>query len=257
MHWSGLIGQPAKVVHDDWLWMPLVIVQEVEASEITLVTYPEHEACIDEDGVIGVANEFSPQPAPKPWYKQVKKWASVHFLLIGILLALIVAGVYPSLGAAGGPLVPSITSALIAVPGMFFLSGATIRLRDFGRSARVWWFNLYVQGFTWIFIPLSVFVVVKLLELAAYFSSIFLDGLLIMACVPMTINNSFVLARAVHGNEAAAIFNSVVANFSGVFLSPLLIIALVAPVEGFDFGAVTTELSYKVCSCVDVNRSSC
>lgn len=229
--------------------MALLLVQDAGGAGLELIGGAgpgDLAAHFDEEDIIEIADEFQPGRRGRPWSARIRHWLDIHFLLIGILLALLVAGVYPALGAAGGPLVPSVTSALIAVPGIFFVSGISVHLHEFKKSIRFWRFNLYVQGFTWVVIPLVVFIVVQLLALSSFFSMVFLDGLLVMACVPMTINNSFVLARAVHGNEAAAILNSVVGNFVGVVLSPLLIVLLVAPVGGFDFAGVTAELAYKV-----------
>lgn len=58
------------------------------------------------------------------------------------------------------------------------------------------------------------------------------DGLMILACLPPTINMSISQTQASGGNMMTAIFNAVFGNFIGVFLTPILAISLMGVGQG-------------------------
>jgi sodium/bile acid cotransporter 7 len=46
-------------------------------------------------------------------------------------------------------------------------------------------------------------------------------SLITVACMPPPVSSAVILTRAAHGNETAAIFNSVLGSFLGVIITPL------------------------------------
>jgi solute carrier family 10 (sodium/bile acid cotransporter), member 7 len=72
------------------------------------------------------------------------------------------------------------------------------------------------------------------------------DGMVICACLPMSINMVFILSKQAGGDEAAAIFNAAFGNMAGVFLSPLLILGYLGVMPGVDLVQVFYKLSLQV-----------
>lgn len=103
-------------------------------------------------------------------------------------------------------------------------SGMGIRTRDFTAAMFRMKFNLFVQTFSFCALSSIVFGVTRLLVKINFLLPELANGLVMVACVPATINSVAVLTKQGGGDEAAAIFNSAFANFLGIFVSPILIL---------------------------------
>lgn len=79
--------------------------------------------------------------------------------------------------------------------------------------------NFLIQFFNFGLIPLLTTLLAPL-----YPDPIFRDGLLVLSCLPCTINICVAQTLAAGGNMATAIFNAIFANVVGVVLTPLLAI---------------------------------
>src|SRR3546814_143360 len=134
------------------------------------------------------------------WQQRLWKFANEQFLILGAIVAVAVAAAYPPLGRSGGPLVPSMTTGTVAVAIVFFVSGLTLRSSELKDAALYVKFNSYVQLFNLVFIPAVVFALAKLM-LAGGFERELVDGLIIMACVPTSIQMSVVMTKSAKGNE--------------------------------------------------------
>lgn len=60
----------------------------------------------------------------------------------------------------------------------------------------------------------------------------FRDGLIVLGCLPCTINICVAQTLAAGANLGTAIFNAIFANVAGVFLTPLLAIYLLGAGQG-------------------------
>ena len=81
------------------------------------------------------------------------------------------------------------------------------------------------------------------------------DGMVICACLPMTISSVTVMTKASKGDEGAAVFNCAFGNFLGVFVSPLLIFVFVGAKSGeLDLGNVLYKLTLRVLAPVAVGQ---
>lgn len=59
-----------------------------------------------------------------------------------------------------------------------------------------------------------------------------LKGLIVLSCLPTTISMSFMMSTLMGANEGAALFNSTIGNFIGIFVSPLSILLLIGEGSG-------------------------
>ena len=51
-----------------------------------------------------------------------------------------------------------------------------------------------------------------------------------LSCMPPPVSSAVILTKAVGGNEAAAVFNSILGSFLGVFVTPLTLFLMVSTV---------------------------
>ena len=166
----------------------------------------------------------------------VPSFAQKNFFILAMAVAVGLARLAPSLGAKGGPLRPEVTVDKLATSALFVLSGLALPLRDIRRAATTGWRLIaVVQLFSLGAMPLLVAGLVRLLRAASSSSSSFyssllqddtLDGLLVMASVPTTVNMCVVLTTAAGGDVAGAILNAVVGNLAGIVVTPLWLFRL-------------------------------
>uniref|UniRef100_A0A7S2TT72 Uncharacterized protein n=1 Tax=Lotharella oceanica TaxID=641309 RepID=A0A7S2TT72_9EUKA len=148
-----------------------------------------------------------------------------RFFLYFLILSIAVAGAYPPAGRKKGPLYPPITVSWVAVVLIFFITGLKLKSAELTKAAAYWRLNIYVLCFTFIFIPLTVYILALILRQTAYNSDI-IDGMIVMGCLPTTISTCVILTKTASGNEAASVFNATVSNFLGIFLTPALLLLL-------------------------------
>ena len=142
---------------------------------------------------------------------------------IHILLAMLVAKLYPPLGAIY--LQPQITATWLAVIIIFIIVGLGLKTKELSRAFQQLHFNLFVQCYNFGVVSLLVFSITKLLTTWHVLNPALADGMVICASLPMAINCLIVLTSSTGGNDAAALFNTSFANIVGIFVSPLIILA--------------------------------
>lgn len=154
--------------------------------------------------------------------KKMRKWGGQNWLILGEVAVIIAAWLNPSIGATGGPLRPEITISKLAIFIIFFINGIALELagdpEEVAKSAKS---NLFIQMFNFGFIP----IIVKYLA-PLYPNKEFVDGLLLLGCLPCTINISVAQTLSAGCDMGTAIFNAIFGNVVGVFLTPLLSIAM-------------------------------
>jgi len=82
-----------------------------------------------------------------------------------------------------------------------------------------------------------------------------LDGLLILSCLPTTINMAIFLTSACGGNVASALCNSVISNLAGVFITPALLFRFFGTDIQLPFVDMVMKLSNKVLLPVAVGQA--
>ncbi|XP_048778874.1 sodium/bile acid cotransporter 7-like isoform X3 [Ostrea edulis] len=146
-----------------------------------------------------------------------------NWFLCGIVFVICLASVAPTIGAKGGILRPEITVKFVAVFIIFFNSGISLRSEDLTRALVQFKLHIFIQGWTFVIFPLVINLLVSLLK-DGLFEKLLLQGLLVLGCMPPPVSSAVILTKSVSGNEAAAIFNSAVGSFLGIFITPSLIL---------------------------------
>jgi sodium/bile acid cotransporter 7 len=72
------------------------------------------------------------------------------------------------------------------------------------------------------------------------------NGMVICACMPLSVTLVIVLTKSAEGNEAAAILNAAFGSLLGVFVSPLLILAYIGIHADIDMATVFFKLVLRV-----------
>jgi solute carrier family 10 (sodium/bile acid cotransporter), member 7 len=164
--------------------------------------------------------------------------------LILIVIAILIAKAYPPLGA--NYLKPDITSTWIAVIIIFLLAGLSLKTSEFTKAMLNWQYNTVLQVFNFGVVSSIAFGVSRALKGSQVISQDLADGMVVCACMPMTISMVVVLTKAANGDEATAVFNSAIGNFIGVFLSPLLILGYLGVTGDIDLVRVFYQLALRV-----------
>ena len=173
------------------------------------------------------------------------QWLDKRYFLVGMVLAIVLAAIYPVAGAKGGALQSKISSGWVAVCVIFFLSGWSLKTRELVKAALYCKLNSVVQLFSLVFVPLVIYGLVSLLYLTSLDDKL-LKGLLISACLPTTVSMCVVLTKTAGGNDAAAIFNAAFGNLLGIFVTPLSILVLVGSESSMALGEVLLKLVLKI-----------
>ena len=102
----------------------------------------------------------------------------------------------------------------------FVMQGLSLKLNELKHAVRLYKFNAFLQFYNLGFIPVVVFAGSRLLMWSGILIKDMCDGMVVTACLPMTINMVLVLTASSGGNEACALLNATAGNFMGVFMTP-------------------------------------
>ncbi len=144
----------------------------------------------------------------------------IDWFLAGMIAAVGVAWLFPSLGAKDGPLHPDLVNKL-GVALIFFLNGVSLSFASMKAGALRWPLHLVVQAGTFLLFPL---VGLGLLALGGgVFSPALALGFFFLCALPSTVSSSVAMTSAAKGNVPAAVFNATLSSVIGVFVTPLWI----------------------------------
>ncbi len=170
----------------------------------------------------------------------IKRWLAQNWFLAGMAASVVLAGVFPRPGAAGGVLHPAVlTKAGVAL--IFFLHGATLSFASFKAGAMRWPLHVLVQATTFLLFPLIGLGVIAALD--GRVSADLRLGIFYLCALPSTVSSSVAMTAAARGNVAAAVFNATLSSLLGIFLTPMWVGA-VASVSGaaLPIGSVMLDL---------------
>jgi sodium/bile acid cotransporter 7 len=152
-----------------------------------------------------------------------------------LILAVVLASFLPASGVAGEVL-GSVTTVAIAL--LFFLHGAKLSREALVSGLTHWRLHLLVLCATFVMFPL-LGLMIGPLALAFLTPDLYL-GILFLCTLPSTVQSSISFTSIARGNVAAAVCSASASNFIGIFLTPLLVGALVVQgtAGGSSFDAV-------------------
>jgi sodium/bile acid cotransporter 7 len=137
--------------------------------------------------------------------------------MVGLLGAVLLAFLFPQLGARDGPLQAG-RLARAGVMLIFFLQGLALRPRELASGAGNLRLHALVQGWIFLLSP-CVFIPAALLLRAAGHPDL-AAGFIYLALIPTTISSAIAFTAAAGGNVPAALFNTTFSNIFGVFWVP-------------------------------------
>ena len=97
------------------------------------------------------------------------------------------------------------------------MAGLGLKSNEFSKAFKRLYFNLFVQTFNFGVVSGVVFGISR--ALIPIIGQDLADGMVVAACLPLTINMVLVLTKAAGGNEASAIFNAAFGNVSFVYIA--------------------------------------
>jgi sodium/bile acid cotransporter 7 len=184
-----------------------------------------------------------------PKLRRIASFIEKNFFLMGMFFAVGFARAFPSLGKTGGILKPELIIGKYGVAAVFLLSGLSLELSQLTKAYASVKLNTLVQTIifaVWPFlvgVPLTSF-------LNAFLPGIFprplTEGLLILTCLPTTVNMNVILTSASGGNVASALCNAVVSNLGGIFATPFLLFRFFGSQISLPFMDMLIKLANKV-----------
>jgi sodium/bile acid cotransporter 7 len=124
------------------------------------------------------------------------------------------------LGVNGGIMRPELFIGKFGVTCIFLLSGVSLELSELKSALANFKLNFLVQAGSFLVWPFLVGVpltnAIKRF-LPNLFPKALLEGILILTCLPTTVNMCVLLTGAADGNVAASLANAVMGNMMGIF----------------------------------------
>ena len=132
--------------------------------------------------------------------KKLLAFADTNSFLVGLFFALVTSKIYPSLGVDGGLLHPELFVGKYGVGMIFLLSGLSLQTSALAKAVSNVRLNGLIQISTFVLWPFVVG-----LPLRAFLTSVMpnlipsalADGLLILTCLPTTVNMCIMLTSSV------------------------------------------------------------
>jgi sodium/bile acid cotransporter 7 len=140
------------------------------------------------------------------------------WFLPGMVVATVLAWLFPDPGAAGGWMHPELLTK-IGIALIFFLHGVALSFAALKAGTLRWPLHLVVQTSTFLLFPLLGLGLMQLLE--GRVAPELALGCFYLCALPSTVSSSVALTSAAGGNVAGALFNATLSSLLGVFLTPL------------------------------------
>jgi sodium/bile acid cotransporter 7 len=143
--------------------------------------------------------------------------------LLAILASAILASFLPARGLTMTVLHGATTAAIFL---LFFLYGARIAPREALRCLAHWKLHVTILAFTYVLFPLLGLALRPLS--GTWLSPDLYTGLLYLCLVPSTVQSSIAFTSIARGNVPGAIVSASASNLLGVFVTPTLVVAVMA-----------------------------
>lgn len=162
------------------------------------------------------------------------------WFLKGMVLAVVLAFLWPAPGAKGGFLHPELLNK-IGIALVFFLNGLGLSLASLKDGALRWRVHLLIQSCTFLIFPILGWALLK--ASGGWISADLKTGFFYLCALPSTVSSSVALTIAARGNVAVAVFNATLSSLIGVVLTPLWMAWILGSSgAGFDVGPVIVDL---------------
>lgn len=153
----------------------------------------------------------------------MKKWIRSNGFVLGLLLAVLLAFLFPEPGSRSGFLHPEIlNNAGIAL--ILFLQGLSLAFEKVKNGASNWKLHIFIQLYTFVIFPLAGLMLNMIVP--TFWTAepqAIRQGFLFLCVLPSTVSTSVVLTSVARGNTVGALFNAALSNILGVFITPILV----------------------------------
>ena len=159
----------------------------------------------------------------------MQKYLKKHTFTLWLLLAVILAVLFPAFGSKGGLLYPELSTS-IGVWLIFFLQGIALPTSELtsGYSPK----RLHAFVLSWNYIIFPIVVGVLLLPLSLAVPNELRLGFWLLAILPTTVSSAVVFSTVSRGNTSNAIFSTVFSNLLSVLLVPAVAVAYLSVESG-------------------------
>lgn len=141
---------------------------------------------------------------------------TISFMLFGVILAFI----FPNLGAKGGPFHLDLV-AKYGVSVIFFIHGANLSFEKLKAGLANWRLHLISQGLTYLFFPIvGILVFFGLSGFLDYYLRI---GIFFLCTVSSTIASSITMTGIAGGNIGGAVWDATISGLIGIFFTPFMV----------------------------------
>jgi len=171
-------------------------------------------------------------------------FADRQFFLVGVISAISAAAVAPGIGGRS-PLL-SLGVSWGAPFGIFLIAGVNMPTGKLAKAATRVRAHAAIQAFSVLLVPLLTVAVCTPLSAAGLLSPVIRDAFLVLSVLPTTVNMCVALSRAAGGDEALAVFNAVLGNLLGIFVTPLMLLLLLGRTGAVPIAATVRSLALKV-----------
>jgi sodium/bile acid cotransporter 7 len=149
----------------------------------------------------------------------------------GMVIAVLIAFLWPEPGARGGWLHPELLNKLgIAI--VFYLNGLALSIAAMHDGLKRWRAHLLIQGATFLIFPLLGLALIWLC--GGFVPGDLQTGFFYLCALPSTVSSSVALTVAARGNVPVAVFNATLSSLIGVILTPMWV-ALILGHSGQSF----------------------
>ena len=155
------------------------------------------------------------------------KFLPDRFVLL-MVLAVILALVFPQIGVADGPLkLGLVTDFGIAL--VFFLHGAYLERQKLVTGLKNWKVHLLIQTTTFVVFP--ILGLLLFFTLNTVLPEFLLLGFFFVAALPSTVSSSVAMTALAKGNVPVAVFNATLSGLLGMIITPALMSIVTATGE--------------------------
>lgn len=160
--------------------------------------------------------------------------------VVAIIISIILAYLFPQLGAADSPVPMSLISSL-GISLIFFFYGLSLSTEAIKNGLKNWKLHVSVQASTFLLFPLLILPFYPLVKDTSH--ELLWLAFLFMAALPSTVSSSVVMVSMAKGNLPAAIFNASISGIIGILLTPLWMLSFVKQSEvPFEFSSIYFQL---------------
>ncbi|GAB92791.1 bile acid:sodium symporter family protein [Gordonia rhizosphera] len=166
-------------------------------------------------------------PNPLAVARDLLNRSPVDGFILAILAAVIIAAFLPARGTAADLLDWVVT---VAIAALFFLYGTRLHPREALEGLKHWRLHTTILTFTFVVFPILGLAIRPVVE--PIVGEDLYNGLLYLCLVPSTVQSSIAFTSIARGNVPGAIVSASASNIIGVFLTPLLVVALMTTTSG-------------------------